>query len=245
MLRTALLFALVMATPANAIIVTIDPDEFDNGTNLASVYPGVTIRFLNAAPGTGAEFRDPYVMEDIGCYTPGASCLAATGAKLFSGLTGTADSGSPSISEAAYCFQNGDFCASAAQHWGGRVGFNLLLVEFQQATDFAQISGTFLNDFVMAYAFDSNFNQVAVSQFGGQFDFSRCRDGTSNDWCTNTVSVESSQQNISWMLAGSWAGIAFVDDLKFHGVPEPSSLSLFGLAILGLVIRRKGALSQR
>lgn len=238
MLRTTLFLALMMATTANATIITIDPDGFDDGKNLTRVFPGVTIQYLSAYGSTGVEFRDAFVTEDLGCHTPGASCRAATGTKLFSELTGTADSGSPSIAEAASCFQNGDFCASAGSHWGGR-GFNLLLVEFQHPTDFAQISGTWLNDWVMAYAFDSNFNQVAASQFGGQFDLSRCRGDTSNDWCANTVSVESSHQNISWLLAGSWAGIANVDDLRFNSVPEPSTLSLLGVAIFGLAIRRK------
>jgi hypothetical protein len=240
MIRAALFLALMMATTANATIITIDPDGFDDGKNLARVFPGVTIQFLSAYGSSGIEIRDAFAIEDIGCLTPGASCRAATGTKLFSELTGTADSGSPSIGEAASCFQNGDFCASAVSQWGGR-GFNLLLVEFQHPTDFAQISGTWFNDWVMAYAFDSNFNQVAASEFGGQFDFSRCRGDTSNDWCANTVFVESAQQNISWLLAGSWAGIASVDDLKFNSVPEPGTLSLLGAALLGLAIRRKKA----
>jgi hypothetical protein len=238
MRRIALFLALVMATTANATLITIDPDGFDSGKNLTHAFPGVTIQYFSAYANTGVEFRDVLVTEDVGCNTPGGSCLAATGTKYFAGLTGTADSGSPSLFEAALCFQNGDFCASAAPHWGGR-GFNLLLVQFQHPTDFAQISGTWLNDHVMAYAFDSSFQQVADGGSNNVFDFNRCRGDTNNDWCANTVSVQTSQQNISWLLAGSWAGIATVDDLKFNSVPEPGTLSLLGVTLLGLAISRR------
>ena len=238
MLRSALLLAFALAPAANATIVTIDPDSFDNGTILTNVYPGVTIKYLDVHSDSGVEFSDASVIESVGCHMLGEECWAATGSKLFSELTSTTQFSQPSLADAALCFQHGDFCASAAQNWGASGGFNLFLVEFHRPTDYVQISGTWIYDWLRAYAFDSNFEQVAISQFGGEIDYDRCSYETNNDWCANTVSVESSEQNISWMLAGSWSGIAFVDDLKFRSVPEPGTFSLLCLGVLGLMTRR-------
>lgn len=248
----ALAAAFLIGNPAAAVTITIEPDDYAVGTDISRAIPGVKLSTWTNRGANGVFHYDPVaVTADQNCIDNPYLCRAVTGSHILDGPGFISESWG--INTVAGCFTNSAVRAGTANCMGGGSStMNALLVQFDQATNFFEISGTWHSDHVEAFAFDSNFNIIGTWQLN--FDFTRCylspeyQNGGDQptEYCANTASLYTDTPQIRYVLAGSWAGIAWLDTMRFNSinsVPEPGTLALLGLGLAGLGFSRRRKLN--
>ncbi len=230
----AIALAFFGTSSSYATTITIEPDDYAPGTDVSNVVEGVTLQ-VYGFNGTGSPYLAPvYVMSNPHCETT-SDCDAVTGTSGFSpnssgfgSLTSWATGGG--ITQPWDCFVQ-MACAAGS-------GFTALLIAFDRPTEFFEISGAWNQDWIMAIAFDSSRNFLSASSMGSVF--SGCYvAGGDLEYCHNTIDLTSDTASISYVLVSSWYGIASLDRLQFRSVPEPGTLALLGLGLVGLGISRR------
>lgn len=231
---------------ASANLIRIEPDDYAVGTDLSNPLPGVTLSTYSNVNRDGYfQFLPVTVGHDPGCAERLWLCRAVTGSNYLLGPGFVSTSWGFSTS----CFTNeqvrtGNAPCANSEAW--EYTANFLVISFANPTDFVQVSGAWIDDQVIARAFDANYNLVST-QAQQQYDLDRCRGSDSwTDYCANIATLTSSTRQISYVVAGSWAGIAHMDVIAFRdtpteSVPEPSTLMLFSmsLATLGMMRRKQ------
>jgi hypothetical protein len=241
-LKIFILLAGLASASAHATLITIEPDDFDAGTVLSNVSPYVTLAGFRKEDGP---FGTLPTLDPVYAATCGPHC-AATGTKVFGDGIGGIDTWGAyggGILSATRCFSD---LGQGSPDPVCRDHFNVLLMTFTRPTDFVEISGRFwAEDETYLYGFDDNFN--FVGQMSLAVDFSICRGDTAvSDYCGVTTSLNSATGGIRYALAGGWSNGTSLDNLRFNSVPEPGTLALLGLGLVGVVAaRRKVASSKR
>ena len=234
--------ALLWSQPADADLITIEPDAFTAGTNVTAVTPGV---LLWAALVTGTSV-DPLRLSAVYAQHSGAcddaslftQCYAATGSQGFSPVSnpeGTLFSWS-SDRFPANCFAllNSSSFAGSPNSCGPSVaGFQALLIELSAPTSFVEIAGAWNSDYLELRAFDENFNLLPLPQ-------TLTTDPRMPGYATTgTVSMAAPTATMKYVFAGSTEGGIALDRLSVAQVPEPSTLLLAMAGFVGLHAHRR------
>lgn len=233
----------LLTTPmqeASATLIRIEPDDYAAGTDLSNLFPGVSLATYSNVNRDGYfDFLPVTVGHDTECDQGIRNCKAVTGSNYLVG---------PGFVSGAWSFPTNCFTDSEVRNGNAPCGTeiewpyaaNFLVLSFTDPTDFVELTAAWLYDHMIARAYDANFNLVGFTQ--GSFGMECQGENAFREYCTNRVSLISQVPQISYVVAGSWAGIAHLDTITFNrNVPEPGTLALFGisLAALGLARRRK------
>ena len=237
--------ALLWSRPADAGLITIEPDNFVPGTNVTAATPGVLLwsALITATPGDPLLLSAVYAQHSSAC-DGGSSftlCYAATGSM------GLSPSSNPegtlfdwsSDRNPANCFQ----LLNNPSGFGGPLsacestfaGFRALLIELSTPTSFVEVSGGWNSDYLELRAFDENFNRLGLSQ---TLTVNPRLPGFAN---TGSVVMTAPTAMMKYVFAGSTEGGIALDTVSFDSaqVPEPSTLLLAMAGFVGLCAHRR------
>jgi PEP-CTERM motif len=230
---------LLWPRPANADLITIEPDDFAAGANLTAATPGVLL-WAALVTGTSANpllLSAVYAQHSSACDDGNSFtlCYAATGSQGFSPSSnpeGTLLSWS-SDRFPANCFallNSSTFGGSPNSCGSLNAGFQALLIELSVPTTFVEIAGGWNSDYLELRALDENFNLLALPQ---TLTTNPREPGFAT---TGTVSMTSPTGSLKYVFAGSTEGGIALDRLRLTiaQVPEPSTLLLTMAGLVGL-----------
>lgn len=222
-MKTFVLISLLfLGAPASAALITADADSFAAGADVSNAFQGITLSSI-AYRGAGEYVVAGVVAEQ--------NIRATTGANVFgsgAGFGGWNDTFSPD------CVFTRGSCALP--------GWNAMLIDFEQQTDFVAIQGNWIGDGGSIWLYDEN--QVRVGSCDSVFGYastscyrflSENANGYGNNW---ELSFSSLTANIKYVVASGQAAPVALDSLSYS-VPEPGSLALFAIGGLGLFLARR------
>lgn len=239
---TFAVIANIIALPAVAYIITVDPDFFAPGTDISKATPGVRLatfttdgRVVGHTGTVSPTWSPVYAAEDPNCFARPEYCGAPTWSRTFSPFVNPETAPYSDwlyVVTAASCLRGGLSCSEQ---------FRAMVISFDQPTDYVELSGTYYEDYSGMLAFDSSFNPIGFSLDGGTFVRPRWDEF---EYGINNFSIQTEQPLIAHVLAGGVLGLGGLDALRFNlvprSVPEPGALVLFciGLGILRVAKRR-------
>jgi hypothetical protein len=238
---------LPVATSADPLLsVLIEPDDYAVGTDLSHAFPGITLStFSNRNPGGLFHYLPVTVVQDASCIVqPIGPCRAFSGTHLL-GEPGSGNDHTGLLAIAG-CFTIAAVRSGSAPCTEdyGRI-YNVdapLLVSVAEPTNFVEISGTWIHDEIWSFAFDANFNLLGRGdpRFVIEYD----EHGSAPEFRRNTTTFRTDAPEISYVLAGSWDGLGWLDTVRIGepetvaSVPEPGTVTFIALGLgAGMSIR--------
>ncbi|WP_153067339.1 hypothetical protein [Steroidobacter cummioxidans] len=196
--------ALLTTSAASAGLITIDADPYAPGTDVSTVFAGVTLSHLTFTVA-GMQASPVY---SAGC--SGTPDCAALGAASFGWLQANG-----TITKAWYsrdsamgnCVrQNYPYCynSSPAQQ--------LLSVSLDTATDFIQFDSTYHNDFPWVWAYDAAGNLLAVTK---QVTYLQVNGSGGPGYGHQRVTVTSPLSNIARIVIAGNGGYSSVNSITY------------------------------
>jgi hypothetical protein len=228
---------LLWSRPADADLITIEPDAFAAGTNLTAATPGVLL-WTARITGTTADplsLSAVYAQHSSACDDDPAAftrCFALTGTQGFSSNSNPEGDLFGSFNSArnpANCFSllhdpnYGGSQDACGPNWAG---FTALLIELSDPTTFLEIGGVWNSDYLELRAFDANFSRLSLPQM-------LTLDPAFPSRNVGTVSMTAPTATMKYVFAGSTEGGIALDRLTFNQVPEPSTLLLTMAGLVG------------
>jgi hypothetical protein len=235
--------ALLWSRPADAGLITIEPDNFVAGTNVTAATPGVLLwsALTTGMPGDPLLLSAVYAQHSSACDDGNAftTCFAATGSM---GLSPSSNPEGSLINwssdrNPANCFAllNGGTGGAPNSCDSTFAGFRALLIELSVPTSFVEVAGGWNADFLELRAFDEDFNRLGLSQ---TLTVDPRLPGFGN---TGSVAMTAPTAMMKYVFAGSTEGGIALDTVSFDAVdvPEPSTLLLAMAGFVGLCAHRR------
>lgn len=216
----------ILSTPAEALLITIEPDAFVSGTNMTSLFDGVALNSYSVTRTAGdvPTYGSVYATSDLAHYE------APTGTKIFAHDTGSVWQNG---SEALSCLF-GPCTRSATIH-----GFHVMVVRFDSPTNFFDISTVWFSDPANIFALDASNNFLGsctgfTPSCSGIGSISSHTPGGINITTLQMGHLDGNRSIQTIVVGGMSAGSAGLDRLSYASVPEPSSLMLLAVSFLFL-----------
>ena len=212
---SALVLFMCVASPARADLIVINPNDYAPGTDLSTLFPGLTMTTWTNRPNSdGTNGR--------ATYQPVASpVLAISNSQVPDGL---------SIGGQTYVMLEYEFCSRSSPSTGSidcSAGWNVLELHFDSPTDFLSIDTRFHTDTPRIVAYDSLGNLLNLGAQGTQSDtltIPNASGGTSE--MNSTIQRESA--DIARVLYGGYLGSSTPVGISYR-VTEPTTLGLLSV----------------
>jgi len=206
---TALL--MLTASPARADLIVVNAADYPLGTDLSTAFDGLAISRLTQA---GDPTYNPFVspVTAVVSYPISVPSLGAT----------------RGLSEYEACR------TAVGTSFSCLTGFSVLEFTFAAPTDFFQIDGHFFTDPNYLLAYDALGNLIAG------FDAATRTWGTGIEGTSNsTLTLARGQSDISRVVYGAYSGTSVTPTEFRYNVPEPATLALVGLGVVGAAMLRR------
>lgn len=217
---------LLVSGVVNALTITIEPDDYELGTNLTQAVTGVQLSTLSG--------------EDIFATLPQVSdpmAQAPTGDLVFGRGLETGQSNWYLIPSAAGNIVGNINAEVPPVVWPDHA----LLIKFDELTNYVSFQGGGASSGPALFAYDVNGDFISEGlstlTYDRYFGPTNPGGGAENFW---TFEVTSASRNIGYVMIGGGDNNARIDHITYS-VPEPSTLALFGFGIAGLLVRRRSA----
>jgi hypothetical protein len=209
------------ASTANASLIrVIDPEAYGPGTNISEQFEGVSLSAL--VFGSGAMLEQSIFSSPCN----GSALCSELGAAVFGYQT---PSGSSHVfmsegSSAIHCLQGqpSPWCWTHEQQF--------LEITFDDPTGFVELNSAHYSDWPMVWAFDQQGNLLELVE-------ERTFTAPWPDNNFETLSLTSTGANIHRLVAAGSMGFVTFDRISYS-VPEPETLGLMVLGIVGIWLSR-------
>ena len=244
------LVLLLASSSASAVLLTIEPDDFDPGSYISYAVPGVTMSSISLIPYSDQSGNVGYApvagpvfshAMPIGCTTVPSLPCAATGDQVFG-------------------FEPGAAASTNGTRWGDIRGFpsncligcgsdgflveHLLRLDFSKSTSYVDVLGLFQSgDPTAIFAYDALGNGVGqcIQPFpisiGCVEEFIPTPSSPGfHGWAR--ASVYDPLASIRTVIIGGAVATKLVDRIRVE-VPEPATIALFGIGLAGMMVGRR------
>ncbi len=219
---------ILMSVSANANIVRLDAGELAPGTDVSHVIEGVTILSYYHEGFTSRSYAPVIAPVIVNSCSAADNCsdqvFARSDASPVSANWGL-------INEAFSCERGSTFaCFDSFSH--------VMNVSFDAATDYFSFEAHWLSDQPALFAFDGVgnllFSCYALSQ-GDCFEDRTAAAGSN----LSVLGFSRTDADVARVMIGAAGGMTRIKEITVS-VPEPSTLALFGVALLAAVLFRRG-----
>lgn len=223
--KVLMLLALMISSAANAAWITLEPDEAPVGTDVSEYWDGVTLSsvvYLGDYLGDASFTKTPVVI--------GESDRAVTGSHYFSPTYINSVPPWQLISNPR-CFLEYRLCGYPT---------SALLLTFNELVAAVSILSNF-KDAPSIWLFDADLNQVGACSSTFRFAENPCYEFLAvnpvyeSEW---RITATSDARNIRYAIIGGMGSPGLIDAISYS-VPEPGTLALFGIGLLGFAMRRR------
>ena len=219
MLRTLCVVGLFvgLASTAHADLIVIDPNDYTLGTDLSTMFPGVTLSRLTNQPNTAGP-------DGLTAFQPLATSVLATGTYHD---PATLSFGGPASDLDLY-----DSCSARGSAFSSLCVYNVFEVRFDAPTHAFQLDSIFFSDSSGIIVYDTLGNRI--SGYSTTYSRRNAYDGA------GTFTMTRSTADIGRIVFGGLYGAATATRVSYN-VPEPVTLGFMtlGLAGAGVFARRR------
>ena len=219
----AALFLSGAASTAWATPITINPGDFPFGTDLSTIFSGVTLSHVKNAPNTdGVDGRQ--------VFRPVASAVYAIPTHHTAG----------GLSIGGFGMELNDYrdCRNAGANGllFGCSSYDVLDVSFDKPTGFLEVRSIFFSDGPSILAYDLAGNQIAFAL--GEYVVATTALDPDNSSSASTIMLKRSQADISKIVFGGNGGNSTPVEITYK-VAEPATMGLMLLGVAGAAAFRR------
>lgn len=218
-----LLVIFLSSAPAQALLITLEPDDYVLGTNVTNLFNGVSLHTYTSTSPRGSATLEPVYISNTSL-----SYIAPTGTQVFSGPSNAFNFGF--VHEAALCWS-----ATCPTYQG----FNALLVQFEAPVNYFEVAFGMLSDPGEIWAFGADRQPLGRCEFqdgcssGGSYTI------MNPDWrtgITGTLQFSTAEPAIHSVLMAGDSGWVRLDRITYNTVPEPPGVILLAVGLLLLIV---------